>query len=126
MIIETDADHKAALSQISALMDAEAGTPDAAKLVELAEAVEAYEAKRYPIDPPTPEQAIAFRREQERTVVQFSDYKPPTCYSVHIASHWDGTLTIEVVDVQVDDRSMRAVADDLERAAALLRSRHGV
>lgn len=62
--IRTDADHKAALARIDVLMDAEAGTDEVDELVVLAELVEAYEAKRFPIALPTPVEAIRFRMEQ--------------------------------------------------------------
>lgn len=62
--IRTDADHKAALARIDALMDAEAGTPQAEELAVLADLVEAYEAKHFPIELPRPVDAIQFRMEQ--------------------------------------------------------------
>lgn len=62
--IRTEADHKAALARIDALMDAAAGTPDADELSVLADLVEAYEAKHFPIELPTPVEAIRFRMEQ--------------------------------------------------------------
>lgn len=62
--IRTDADHKAALARIDVLMDAEAGTDEVDELAVLAELVEAYEAKHFPIALPTPVEAIRFRMEQ--------------------------------------------------------------
>lgn len=62
--IRTEGDHKAALARIDALMDAEAGTPEADELSVLADLVEAYEAKHFPIELPTPVEAIRFRMEQ--------------------------------------------------------------
>lgn len=62
--IRTDADHKAALARIDALMDAEAGTPQGEELAVLADLVEAYEAKHFPIELPSPVDAIQFRMEQ--------------------------------------------------------------
>lgn len=62
--IRTDADHKAALARIDVLMDAEAGTDAVDELAVLAELVEAYEAKHFPIALPTPVDAIRFRMEQ--------------------------------------------------------------
>ena len=62
--IRTEADHKAALARIDALMDAEAGTAEADELSVLADLVEAYEAKHFPIELPTPVEAIRFRMEQ--------------------------------------------------------------
>jgi HTH-type transcriptional regulator/antitoxin HigA len=62
--IRTEADHKAALARIDALMDAAAGTSEADELSVLADLVEAYEAKHLPIELPTPVEAIRFRMEQ--------------------------------------------------------------
>jgi HTH-type transcriptional regulator/antitoxin HigA len=63
--IATEDDHKVALARIDALMGAAAGTPEADELSVLADLVEAYEAKHYPIELPTPVEAILFRMEQE-------------------------------------------------------------
>ena len=62
--IRTEADHKAALARIDVLMDAVAGTPEADELSVLADLVEAYEAKHFSIELPTPVEAIRFRMEQ--------------------------------------------------------------
>jgi HTH-type transcriptional regulator/antitoxin HigA len=62
--IRTDADHKAALARIDALMNATMGSPEADELSVLADLVEAYETKRFPIALPTPVDAIRFRMEQ--------------------------------------------------------------
>lgn len=62
--IRTQADHHAALERIDALMDAEEGTPEADELAVLADLVEAYEARRFPVERPTPIEAIRFRMEQ--------------------------------------------------------------
>jgi len=59
--IRTEADHKAALERIDALMDAEAGSAEADELSVLADLVEAYEARRFPIELPTPVEAIRQR-----------------------------------------------------------------
>ena len=50
--IRTDADHAAALRRIDALMDAEAGTPEAHELDVLATLVEAYEDRHFPVAAP--------------------------------------------------------------------------
>jgi len=63
-VAASDADHKAALARIDALMDAEAGTPRAEELAVLADLVEAHEAKHFPIKLPSPVEAIRFRMEQ--------------------------------------------------------------
>lgn len=64
--IHTEADYKAALREISALMEADPdyGTPDGDRLDVLAILVQAYEAKHYPISAPDPIEAIKFRLEQ--------------------------------------------------------------
>jgi hypothetical protein len=48
--IRTEADYRAALKEIEALMRAEAGTAEGERLSELAERVEAYERKNFRID----------------------------------------------------------------------------
>lgn len=64
--IRTEADHRAALRQISALMetDPEPGTPEGDRLDILATLVQAYEARHFPIGAPDPVEAIKFRMEQ--------------------------------------------------------------
>lgn len=64
--IHTEIDHKAALKEISTLMesDPEPGTTAGDRLDILTTLVQAYEAKRFPIGPPDPVEAIKFRMEQ--------------------------------------------------------------
>ena len=62
--IRSDADHKAALARIDALMDAVPGTPEGDELDVLADLVEHYEEKHVPIGHPSPAAAIRFRMEQ--------------------------------------------------------------
>ena len=62
--IKTAVDHKAALARIDQLMDAEANTPEAAELEVLAILAQRYEQEAFPIDPPSPIDAIRFRMEQ--------------------------------------------------------------
>ena len=64
--IHTEADYKAALREISALMDTDPDheTPDGDRLDVLAILVQAFEAKHYPISAPDPIEAIKFRLEQ--------------------------------------------------------------
>jgi HTH-type transcriptional regulator/antitoxin HigA len=62
--IRTYADLKAALDEINRLWNSKRGTPEGDRLEVLGVLVEAYEKKRYPIDPPTPIEAIEFRLEQ--------------------------------------------------------------
>ncbi len=62
--IRTKADHRAALKEIDALMQARAGTPEGERLDVLVTLVEAWERAHYPMDLPDPVEAIKFRMEQ--------------------------------------------------------------
>ena len=70
--IRTEADYKAALRQVSALMesDPELGTPEGDRLDILATLVQAYEARYIPIGAPDPVEAIKFRMEQSGLTVK--------------------------------------------------------
>jgi HTH-type transcriptional regulator/antitoxin HigA len=70
--IRTDANYKAALRQISTLMEAdpEPGTPEGDRLDILATLVQAYEARHSPIGAPDPVEAIKFRMEQSGLTVK--------------------------------------------------------
>ena len=50
MTITTDDEYRTALAEAERLMQAAAGTPEGDRLAELATAIEAWEAKHYPID----------------------------------------------------------------------------
>lgn len=65
--IHTKADYKAALKEVSTLidLDPELGTEAADRLEVLGALVQAYEAKHYPIELPDPIEAIKFRMEQQ-------------------------------------------------------------
>lgn len=63
--IKTKADHKAALEEISRLLDGDPGSAAAERLEILSILVEDYEESHYPIDPPDPIEAIRFRMEQQ-------------------------------------------------------------
>jgi len=65
--IRTEADYKAALKEISALMesDPELGTAGGYRLDILATLVEAYENRHFPMDLPDPVEAILFRMDQQ-------------------------------------------------------------
>lgn len=64
--IHTEADYKATLEEISALMESnpDRGTPDGDRLDILTTLVQAYEARHMPITAPDPVEAIKFRMEQ--------------------------------------------------------------
>lgn len=65
--IRTEADHAAALAEISALMvaDPKLGTSDGDRLDVLATLVQVYEARRHPIEAADPVEAIKFRMDQQ-------------------------------------------------------------
>ena len=64
--VRTEADYKAALKEISALMasDPDLGTPEGDRLDILVTLVQAYEAKHVPMTAPDPVEAIKFRMDQ--------------------------------------------------------------
>jgi len=62
--IRTEADHRAALDRIEALMEAKPGTLEGDELDVLAELVEHYEEKHVPMGFPSPVAAIEFRMDQ--------------------------------------------------------------
>jgi HTH-type transcriptional regulator/antitoxin HigA len=65
--IRTEADYKAALKEISALMehDPEMGTTEGDRLDILSTLVEAYENRHFPMDLADPVEAILFRMDQQ-------------------------------------------------------------
>lgn len=62
--IRTEADYEAALARIDELMGAEEGTSEGEELEVLADLVELYEEKHYPVPLPDPVAAIEFRMDQ--------------------------------------------------------------
>lgn len=69
--IRSDADYRAALANVSALMDLDPdlGTPEGDQLDVLVTLVQAYESKHYPIEAPSPVEAIKFRMDQSGLTV---------------------------------------------------------
>ncbi len=69
--IKRETDHRAALKKISRLMESDPApdTLEGDELDVLVTLVQAYEAKHYPVDPPTPIEAIKFRMEQQGMTV---------------------------------------------------------
>ena len=63
--IRSETDYEAALAEVERLWGAKSGTPDGDRLDVLATLIDAYEAERYPMDPPDPIEAIKFRMEQQ-------------------------------------------------------------
>ncbi len=70
--IHTEADYRAALADIAALMESDPGlgTPKGDRLDILAILVQAYEARHFPIDAPDPVEAIKFRMDQSGLTVK--------------------------------------------------------
>ena len=63
--IRSKADYEAALAEAERLWGAGIGTPEGDRLDVLATLIDLYEAKKFPIDPPDPVEAILFRMEQQ-------------------------------------------------------------
>lgn len=63
--IKTDADHEAALTRLNAIFDAAPGTPKGDEAEVLATLIHLYEEKNFPVDLPSPIDAIRFRMEQD-------------------------------------------------------------
>ena len=63
--IRSEADHDEALRRVEALWGSTSGTPEGDELDVLVSLIEAYEREHYPIDLPTPIEAIKFRLEQQ-------------------------------------------------------------
>ncbi len=78
--IRTQEDYKAMLATVSALidLDPEPDSPEGEQLEVLGMLVEAYEAKHYPISPPSPIEAIKFCMDQKSlTVADMEPYIGP-------------------------------------------------
>ena len=63
--IRSEQDYEEALAEMRALWGAASQTPDGDKLEILATLVDAYETEHFPIDVPSQEEVLRFRREQE-------------------------------------------------------------
>jgi HTH-type transcriptional regulator/antitoxin HigA len=65
-IIKTEAEHEQAqaLARLDVIFDAEPGTPEGDEAELLTALIEMYEEKAYPMDMPSPLEAIKFRMEQ--------------------------------------------------------------
>jgi HTH-type transcriptional regulator / antitoxin HigA len=63
--IRSEADYDEALHRVEALWGSTSGTPEGDELDVLIPLIEAYEREQYPIDLPTPIDAIKFRLEQQ-------------------------------------------------------------
>ena len=63
--IRTEADYEAALARVAELMDAREGTPEGEELDVLADLVEVYEDRHFPMGYPDPVAAIEFCMDQQ-------------------------------------------------------------
>lgn len=63
--IQNEDDYDAALADVEGLMNAAPGTPEGARLDVLVTLIEAYEARRWPIEAPDPIEAIRVRMKQK-------------------------------------------------------------
>lgn len=95
--IKTDADYRAALSDIENLMMAEPDTVEGEKLDILVTLVEAYEAKHFPMDFPDPVEAIKF--EMERKGLTVKDLEPMIGKSnrVYEILNYKRSLTLKMI-----------------------------
>lgn len=50
-------------------------------------------------------------------ILDLADHRAPVCYTVHFIQHWDGRMEIRVEDLSDDERSRKALADAMRRAA---------
>lgn len=62
--IRKERDHADALARVDEIFSARPGTPEFDELDVLATLIDVYERSHYPIDPPSPVEAIKFRMEQ--------------------------------------------------------------
>ncbi len=95
--IKTDADYRAGLKEIEALMTAAPDTPEGEKLDVLVTLVEAYEAKHYSLDLPDPVEAIKFEMEQKGLTVK--DLEPMIGKSnrVYEILNYKRSLTLKMI-----------------------------
>ena len=68
--IKTDADYRSALKEIGSLMMASPDTPEGEKLDVMVTLIEAYEANHFPMDLPSPVEAIKFKMERKGLAVK--------------------------------------------------------
>ena len=66
VLIKTESEYNSAVERINKLFLSDLESPEASTLLRLLDDVEAYEEAKYPIAPPTPDEAKAFRKEQEQ------------------------------------------------------------
>ncbi len=95
--IKTDADYRLALKEIETLMSVADDTPDGEKLDVLVTLVEAYERKNYPLDLPSPVEAIKF--EMDRRGLAVKDLEPMIGKSnrVYEVLNYKRSLTLKMI-----------------------------
>lgn len=95
--IKTEADYRAALSEIGRLFNAEVNTPECDRLEVLTTLVEAYEQRHYPIAAPDPIEAILYHLESRG--LSWHDLEPVIGSQTRVAAilNREQALTLEMI-----------------------------
>jgi HTH-type transcriptional regulator / antitoxin HigA len=93
-VIKSESDYDAALARVDELMDAEADTLEAEELGVLAILIKKYEDDRFPIDAPTPLEAIRFRMEQQNLAPR--DLEPILGSRSRVSEVLSGSRTLSI------------------------------
>lgn len=95
--IRSELDYELALERIDEIFDAAPGSEEADELDILATLVEKYEAANYPVEPPTPVEAIRFRMEQQNLTAR--DLMPILGSRTRVSEILNGTrpLTLDMI-----------------------------
>lgn len=114
--IRTEEEYEAALARIREIFHAEVGTAEGEELDELADLVESYEDKHYPIGLPDPISAIEFRMDQANLTQK--DLIPYVGSSAKVAEVLSGKR-------EIIPSMARALHEHLGIPADVLLQRHG-
>ena len=111
--IHTPADYKAALKDVSALIDRDPapGTPQGDRLDVQTTLIQAYEARHFPIDAPDPVEAIKFRMEQQGLSVK--DLEPIIGQSNRVYEVLNRRRPLTLAMTRSLHHSLRSPADGL-------------
>jgi HTH-type transcriptional regulator/antitoxin HigA len=115
--IRTEADYKAALKVVSALVDADPapGTLEGDQLDILSILIERYEAEHFPLNAPSPIEAIKFRMEQAGLTV--SDMQPYIGNSNRVYEVLNGRRALSLTMIRRLHAGLHIPADVLIGAA---------
>ena len=111
--IRSEADFRARIARIAALMDAPAGSEEADELDVLATLVERYEEEQFPIEAPTPVDAIRFRMEQMGWNPR--DLEPYLGSRSRVSEVLSGTRPLSIDMIRALNRDLGIPADVLIR-----------